>query len=90
MNKLISLVKSIRNKVFGEKLYSLDKAAKKLKAEPLACKLFLEVRQYIKKEDYGYSATGMGVDFGYVVNDKNHQAKLTERGFNRLTQAFRH
>ena len=49
---------------------------------------FFLIKKYIKKESYGYSATGCGVDSKNVVNDKNHNALITMDGICKIASAW--
>ena len=49
---------------------------------------FYLLRQYIRKEPYGYSATVLGIEKGCFVNDKNYNALVTEKGINRIAKIF--
>lgn len=44
------------------------------------CLEFFALKRFIKREPWGWSATGMGVEFGYVVNDCKFAALLTPKG----------
>lgn len=85
VTNLVGLVKSKITKKSG--LFNLNYAAKIIGISADDCKDFLELRQYIKKELFGYSATGMGVEFGYVINVQ-HEAFLTTKGLERVASAF--
>lgn len=49
---------------------------------------FFLIRGYIRKESYGYSATGCGVNSKNVVNDKNHNVLITMNGICKVASAF--
>lgn len=70
------------------KKYSLDCASKIIGISTDDCIGFLTIRHYIQKNKTGYNATGMGVEFGYCVNDKNNNAILTQKGFDKISGAF--
>ena len=49
---------------------------------------FYLLRQYIRKEPYGYSATELGIEKGCFVNDKNCNAFATEKAVCRVAKVF--
>ena len=70
------------------KKYSLDCVSKIIGISTDDCIGFLTVRHYIQKNKNVYNATGMGVEFGYCVNDKNHNVFLTQKGFDKISSIF--
>ncbi len=49
---------------------------------------YLLIRKYIKAEKYGYSATAMGVEYGYCVNSWRRRAMLTTKGICKVASVF--
>lgn len=71
------------------KKYTLDCASKIIGISTDDCIGFLTLRHYIQKNKTGYNATAMGIQFGYCVNDKNYNAILTQKGFDKVSGAFK-
>lgn len=71
-----------------DKNYELDEAARIIGISLEDCVGFLEIKKYIKKEPYGYSATACGVDLGNVINDDKHNALITTNGVCKIASAF--
>ena len=71
-----------------DKNYELDEAARIIGISLEDCVGFLEVKKYIKKESYGYSATACGVQFGNVINDDKHNALITADGICKIASTF--
>ena len=49
---------------------------------------FFLLRGYIRKEEYGYSATALGIEKGCVVNDKKHNALFTMEAIIKIASAW--
>lgn len=71
------------------KKYTLDCASKIIGISTDDCIAFLTLRHYIQKNKTGYNATVMGIQFGYCVNDKNNNAILTQKGYDKVSSAFK-
>lgn len=50
---------------------------------------FYILKKYIKKESYGYSATVMGIEKGYFINDNKRNALLTQKGLYEVQRTIR-
>ena len=83
--------KAIRNTAIFPmaRKYTLDHTSKIIGISADDCIAFLTLRHYIQKNETGYNATAMGIQFGYCVNDKNNNAILTQKGFDKVSGAFK-
>lgn len=70
------------------KKYTLDRVTKIIGISTDDFTEFYLLRQYIRKEPYGYSATELGIKKGCFVNDNNYNALVTEKGINRIAKIF--
>lgn len=71
------------------KKYNLCESAKIIGISADDCIAFLIIRHYIQKNETGYNATAMGIQFGYCVNDKNNNAIFTQKGIDKVSGAFK-